>query len=204
MSSIESMLFDINAVPGKRPVSGSLLVAEPFLSEPFFHHGVVLLIEQDAVADHTSMGIVLNIPIGATLRDALPSAGRRAGEIPLYCGGPLSHDRLYFIHRLGPLVPDSRLLRDDLYVGGDFDAVLEYIEQGGEVEGLIRFFVGYSGWSSGQLDDEIRNGVWAVAGWNDPKELMTGADNSFWHRFVRTLGPDYRGWLYHPRDLHAN
>ncbi len=204
MPTINSLLFNIGISTGDRPQAGSLLVAEPFLSEQFFHHGVVLLVDTDDETDHTAMGVVLNIPVGATLHDALPDSGRAARDIPLYCGGPLSHDRLYFIHRLGPLIPDSRLLKDDLYVGGDFEAVMEYIEQGGKVDGMIRFFVGYSGWSRGQLDDEIANGVWAVASWTDPRQILTGADNAFWHRCVRSLGPAYRGWLYHPRDLRAN
>ena len=204
MPSINSLLFNISMSSGITPEAGSLLVAEPFLAEPFFHHGVVLLIDTDEETDHTAMGVVLNLPIGATLHDALPDCGRGARDVPLYCGGPLSHDRLYFIHRLGPLIPDSRLLRDDLYVGGDFEAVMEYIEQGGRVDGMIRFFVGYSGWSRSQLDEEISSGVWAVASWKDPREILTGSDNAFWHRCVRSLGTDYRGWLYHPRDLHSN
>lgn len=59
--------------------------------------------------------------------------------IPAYCGGPMSCDRLYFMHTLGCLIPDSREIIPGLYIGGDFDTVLSIVNDGYAVDGHIRF-----------------------------------------------------------------
>ena len=82
--------------------------------------------------------------------------------VSVYCGGPMANDRLFFLHTLGEVIPGCRKIKDNLFVGGDFDAVMEYVNLGYPLEGYLRFFLGYSGWSRLQLDEEISNRVWAV------------------------------------------
>ena len=80
----------------------------------------------------------------------------------------------------------------------------QYVNTGYPLEGFIRFFIGYSGWSREQLDEELESKVWAVAGCEDHHKLLTGAHDSYWHRYVKSLGTDFRGWLYHPHNPHCN
>ena len=69
----------------------------------------------------------------------------------------MHNERLYYLHTLGSVVPDSVEVIDGLYVGGDFECIREIINMGAIVEGNIRFFVGYSGWEKGQLRKELDN-----------------------------------------------
>lgn len=71
-------------------------------------------------------------------------------------------------------------------------------------EGLIRFFVGYSGWDCHQLDEEIAAHVWAVAPRPANAEILRQDADSFWYRTVRSMGAKYRNWLYHPLDPKLN
>lgn len=200
MNDLDSTLFNIN-VNSSNPQKGSLLVAEPFLSEEHFNHAVILLI--DYSRSQRNMGIVMNRSTTYTLGQLVGHIDTTS-DIPVYCGGPMSCDRLYYIHSLGQLISGSLKITDGLYIGGNFDEVIEYISDGYPVNGMIRFFVGYSGWDIGQLETELRNHVWAVAEPIEASEMLTGADDAYWHKTVRSMGQRYRGWLYHPMYPSAN
>ena len=75
----------------------------------------------------------------------------------------MESDHLFYIHTLGRLVPGSIEIAEGLYIGGDIDVILSYIRSGNTVEGHIKFFLGYSGWEAGQLEEEIANIYWIVS-----------------------------------------
>lgn len=200
MNELESLLFNIN-INSNAPSQGALLVAEPFLKEGYFNHAVICLVEYSPGA-HT-MGIVLNLETGINLQSVVAEITREE-SIPLFCGGPLSNNRLYYIHTLGELIPDSREITPGLYIGGNFNSIIDYVNSGYPIEGKIRFFIGYSGWDIGQLEDELRQNVWAVTSASRLDTLLAGKGNKYWHKLVRSMGPEYRGWLYHPQNLTDN
>lgn len=197
----KSMLFDINIKSGESPAVGKLLVAEPFLREKFFNHAVVSIV--DYTPGDTVMGVVLNNPSGHVLQDLIPDVTVK-NPIPVYTGGPLGEDRLCFLHTLGDIIPDSAPVTPGLWLGGDFDALVAIVNDGYEIDGNIRFFLGYSGWSPGQLEEELNGNVWAVTTPMPGQNLLEGDGSALWHRCVRALGEPFKGWLYHPRNLMAN
>lgn len=201
MKDLRSALFNIDIAGGEKPSEGSLLVAEPFLRERYFNHAVICLVDYEPQS--TAMGIVLNNPTEHTLQELIEGVNVKT-PIPVFCGGPLSSNRLFFMHTLGDLIPDSRQVRERLYIGGDFDAMLSVVNDGYPIEGNFRFFIGYSGWDISQLDDEIAKNVWAVARLPHFTDLLTDMEDSYWHKVVRRMGPAYRGWLFHPRNLSSN
>lgn len=193
LNEIKNSIFNID-IPTGTPRAGSILVAEPFLEESYFHHGVILLAEYGHST--SAMGLVLNKETQYTLSELLPSYNL-PDNIPVYLGGPMENERLFYIHTLGSVIDDSIELLPGLWIGGNFDQVVEYLNAGYPVEGHIRFLMGYSGWERGQLDHEIRNHVWAVTRATSD-DIMTGTGDPVWHRFVRNLGETHRGWRYHP------
>lgn len=201
MLDFESLLFNIEIDKRAIPRAGSLLVAEPFLRERYFHHAVICLVDYEPRG--SAMGIVLNNRTNYTLQDLLPSV-KVGTPVPVYCGGPMSCDRLYFIHTLGELIPSSREIVPGLYIGGDFDTMLSIINDGYAIDGNFRFFLGYSGWGVEQLDEELLKCVWAVTEIPSVCNLLCGEEDSYWHQIVRSMGDRYRGWLYHPRNPHSN
>lgn len=200
MPKLDNSIFRID-MPTPPPKPGVLLVAEPFLREEHFNHAVITLIEYGKA--EKAMGLVLNKPTGYTLGEAVQGIDDEV-EIPIFCGGPLSCDRLFYIHTLPAEIPGGSPLGPDLYIGGDFDALKKYVNMGLPTEGLIRFFVGYSGWDCHQLDEEIAAHVWAVAPRPANAEILRQDADSFWYRTVRSMGAKYRNWLYHPLDPKLN
>ncbi|MDE7024961.1 MAG: YqgE/AlgH family protein [Paramuribaculum sp.] len=196
MTNIDKQLFNININCDTDPNPGSLLISEPFLREEYFHHSVITLIEYAPNA--SAMGVVMNHPSDHSLQDLLDGISIQ-DSITVYRGGPLSCNRLFFIHTLGrEIIPDSNEIVPGLYIGGDFNAMKQYVNTGYPIDGHIRFFIGYSGWSANQLDEELNSKVWAVTNCTDHKDLLTGSNDHFWHRYVRALGQDFRGWRLHP------
>lgn len=202
MKDLRTSILKVNAVKAKA-TQGSILVAEPFLTESYFNHSAVMLVDYNDGEE--ALGLVMNNPTGHTLDEYLENASPQT-DIPVYCGGPIGEDRMVFMHTLGETVfPGARLFAPGLYLGGDFEAAIDYVNQDYPTEGFIRFFIGYSGWGAGQLNDEIDKGVWAVTDAPaDRDELLRLSEDAYWHRMVRRMGDSYRPWRFFPRDPKSN
>lgn len=182
------------------PAQGSILISEPFLQDAYFQRSVVLLIEHNTQG---SMGFVLNKKTDLIVNTFFPEL-EEYPEIPIYLGGPVSANRLFFIHSLGDLiVPDSVKIKDRLYFDGDFEALKRYIQNGHSIEGKVKFFLGYSGWTEGQLGNEISKNSWVVS--HAAKENVLLADGeSFWKNSLEQLGSNYEAWTKYPKDPYLN
>ena len=182
------------------PAQGSILISEPFLQDAYFQRSVVLLVEHNTQG---SMGFVLNKKTDLIVNTFFPEL-EEYPEIPIYLGGPVSANRLFFIHSLGDLiVPDSVKIKDRLYFDGDFEALTRYIQNGHSIEGKVKFFLGYSGWTEGQLGNEINKNSWVVS--HAAKENVLLADGeSFWKNSLEQLGSNYEAWTKYPKDPYLN
>lgn len=200
MKDLDNSLFNIK-IDSKGPYRGAILVAEPFLTDEYFNHAVISLV--DYTPGENAMGIVLNRTSGYTLGQIIEGFDDDV-DIPIFLGGPLSRNRLFYIHCLGNIFSGAVEIQPGLWIGGDYNQVLQYIRDGYPTDGLIRFFIGYSGWDKWQLEDEINNYVWAVAPPLSSNEILSGCDDSYWHKVVKQMGPKYRGWQMHPMFPTAN
>ena len=181
------------------PGKGKILISEPFLQDAYFQRSVVLLIEHNAKG---SMGFVLNTKTGLWVNDFFEGF-ENAPRIPIYLGGPVSSDHLFFVHSLGSKIPDSIKIDDNLYFDGDFESINYYIRSGQPVEGKIKFFLGYSGWTENQLDGEIDQDSWLV-GKPAGRNLLLAEGESFWKHSVELVGDSYTTWINYPKDPTLN
>ncbi|MDE6028654.1 MAG: YqgE/AlgH family protein [Muribaculaceae bacterium] len=196
---IESLIY--KEPHGVDPRKGDILIAEPLLNQPYFKRSVVLLLEEDGDGGH--IGLTLNVPTPVTLQDLFPDweAGKK---VRVYSGGPVEGDRLFMLHTLGDRFDGAQEIAKGLYVGADLNQVMEYIQEEENVEGKMRFFLGYSGWGKNQLATEIINHSWALAQPEDMAEALTGRGNEYWRREVERLGEEYRSWLVIPQNPEEN
>lgn len=183
----------------KTPAVGLLLVAQPFFTDEYFHRSVICIIENDDV--HGTMGLVLNNCSSLKLNDLFPEL-KELPEIPLFFGGPVSSDQLYYVH-VWESIPGAIEIVPGLYIGGDFEMVKGYLKQTGDLDS-IRFFIGYSGWSPCQLEKEIEDGVWAVSDMLSPATCLQGEGDKFWRKVVASMDADYRKWLACPPQPYYN
>ena len=193
-------IFDIKQ-PQRDPQSGDLLVVEPFLSEVHFRRAVILLVDHNDTEG--TVGLVLNHRSNLSLNSVLRNASC-PNNIPLHIGGPVEHGRLLYLHTLGNRFRESVQLENGLYIGGNFNDVLEYLNSEEYDEQCIKFFAGYSGWTAGQLKKEIEEKTWVVTSLANTGAAMTAHDDTYWQEIVKSLGEEYRSWLLCPQKPHFN
>ena len=177
---------------------GKILIAEPFLADPYFKRAVVLLCEH---SDEGSFGFVLNNYIEMDLdqlMDQLPNIDTR-----ISIGGPVKNSNLFYIHSLGNKIENSVPIAEGIYMGGDFDALQHLLKLGKLDRNQIRFFVGYSGWSANQLNEELEQNSWIV-GEADANLLMNTQVDDLWSTILNAMGKDYRRLTNLPSDPNLN
>ena len=180
------------------PEKGSLLISEPFLPDPNFERTVVLLCEHN---EDGSFGFVLNKPSQVTVNEIIEDLSLVKSTV--FIGGPVQQNTLHFIHRTSELEGGTEIL-PGLYWGGDFDQVIDISQQGRLNTDDYRFFAGYSGWSEGQLDEELQANSWIVT---PPvaAELIFDSDvNSLWKSVLKQLGGKYNMYSNYPIDPRLN
>ena len=183
-----------------RPGKGRILISEPFLQSVYFQRAVILLVEHNLKG---SMGFVLNKCTNLIVNDFFPEM-KFSQNIPIYLGGPVHSNHLFFIHTLGDdIISDGVKVFDNLYFDGNFEALKHYIMSGGPVEGKVKFFLGYSGWSENQLTGEIVSDSWLV-GNSSVKKIMQTEVDSFWSQSVDSLGNQYKTWKNYPVNPDMN
>jgi len=180
------------------PQKGRILIAEPFLSGNYFNRSVVLLV---AYSEKGAVGFILNKKVEFPINEAFPDFPDFDTEV--YLGGPVATDSIYFIHRLGDRIPGSIHVIDNLYWGGDFEAIKREISLGTIDPSEIRFFLGYSGWDAGQLEEELKDDSWLVTD-VDQESVMGEMDPNSWFSFVKKAGDQYSVWKNFPENPSMN
>jgi len=182
-----------------KPTKGVLLVAEPsIMGDISFNRSVILLAEYN---ENGSVGFILNKPLDYNLHDFIPELD---STIPVYNGGPVEQDNLYFIHKIPELIPDSIEISNGIYWGGDFNKIINLLQEGEIDESEIRFFLGYSGWSNNQLEEELGLNSWVITH-NDYKNNILGKANAnFWKEKMIEFGGDYLIWSNAPENPSFN
>jgi len=178
--------------------SGRVLISEPFLSDQYFRRSVVYLTEHSKAG---SLGFVLNKNIEMKISDVLDDFPDM--NFPLALGGPVSTNTVHYLHTLGDEIPDSVHVKEGIFWGGDFDVMKEMISMGKATKENLRFFLGYSGWSENQLEEELELNAWLV-GEISPKLVMKGGSAEFWTNTLAGLDAKYKAWANFPEDPGLN
>jgi putative transcriptional regulator len=147
------------------------------------------------------LGFIINKPLGYELKDILPEIQI---SFPLYNGGPVEQDNLFFVHNAGHLIPGSFKIDDKLFWGGDFEKVLALVNDGVLSPKDIRFFLGYSGWSSDQLKQEIGANSWVVVENPFAANILSHQTEGLWREQMKALGGKYVIWSNTPENPYHN
>ncbi len=178
--------------------AGSFLLSDPFLPDPNFNRTAVYLTAYDA---NGAVGFVMNRPTTLTLSDVSPEFSGLTHK--LFYGGPVEQNTLHFVHSCQKLSSDTRQIQPGVFWGGDLDAIVEGIQSGILGENQIRFFIGYSGWSAGQLDDELMEHAWFVT--KAKREyIFHQHPELLWKTVLSNMGTEFAVMGNSPPDLRFN
>ncbi len=179
------------------PQKGRILIAEPFLDDYYFKRSIVLLTEHN---QDGSIGFVINNPVEVNLDELLPDFPDFNANVSL--GGPVSTDSIQFIHTLGDSIQHSIKIKPGLFWGGDFEKMKLLIQIGRIKKEEILFFIGYSGWSPNQLEDEITQNSWIVTELST--ETIMSYNKNIWKHTLRSMGKKYKTWANFPDNPTLN
>ena len=175
-----------------RPQRGKVLISQPFMMDGCFSRSVVLLTEYTETG---AIGFILNKWLEVKLGKLMADFPASESEISL--GGPVDPNTFHYLHTCSN-VPDAVEVGNGIYWGGDIEVIRQFLSISVIKQEDIRFFLGYAGWSDGQLDEELENDSWLV-GDIKPSQILRYSPN-LWQETVRNMGEKYQLWTTFPEN----
>ena len=141
-------------------IRGQLLVAMPQSEDDGFKKAVILMCQHD---NEAAMGLVVNKILPHLDLNSLRSKLQLDpaffdGDLPIFAGGPVESGRGFVLHSADQMLPDSLPLGDDMAMSSNLSMINEIAAGTGPCH--HRIMLGYAGWDKGQLEAELREGLW--------------------------------------------
>ena len=175
-------------------LTGSLLIAHPSMLDPNFRRAVLFISAHDP--NDGAMGVILNRPLDKHVSDLVGDAPPDGlADVPVFLGGPVGKNQLMFAAFEWEEANGLRLNHNV--------NVEEAHERVGEDPTSIRAFVGYAGWSAGQLEAEMKQQAWIL---QKPSRAALTPERlpKLWFEIMRGLGPWYKLLAAAPDDPSLN
>jgi putative transcriptional regulator len=180
-------MIDFNIHNTLIPSTGKILLAEPFMQDDYFARAVILLCHHD---EESTFGFVLNHYVEVDITDSSFPLPKIESKISI--GGPVEEQSLFFIHNKPDIIKDSAVIVGNLYMGGKFEDLKSGMDAGLIKQTDVRFFLGYSGWSPGQLDEELKEDAWLVSDDIDTSLILDTHHQTLWKTLMeRQEGHDH-------------
>jgi putative transcriptional regulator len=135
--------------------AGMTIKSTADLNGTLFEGCIIFLTE---VNQSGALGFIVNKPFNRSLNQLVEF--NSSPSFPLWDGGPVDKEHLFFIHRRPDLIPGGNEISNSKFMGGDFKHAVSGINNYALSENDLRIFVGYCGWDAGELEAEIKEGSW--------------------------------------------
>jgi putative transcriptional regulator len=145
------------------PLSNQLLIAMPALRDPNFARGVAFLCQH---GDDGAMGLMINRLSEYRLGDVLAQMNLQSEildviDAPVLIGGPVQPERGFVLHSPPGDWESSFRISDQISVTTSRDILIAIAAGNGPRHAVVA--LGYSGWSPGQLEQELCDNHWLTA-----------------------------------------
>jgi len=168
---------------------GSLLIANPVLPDPNFSRTVILLCDHD---EQGSFGLVINRSTQLKAPDLFLNINiLKSYNEKIYLGGPVSPSMVFFLCRSPSAAGKLDEVCSGVYFGSNLETLKSLYSSLENPEQDIRFYLGYSGWSGGQLAEEMEQNSWLVQRANE-QFIFLDSESSIWPQAVNSLGEKYQ------------
>lgn len=137
---------------------GKVIISAPDINDENFQNTPILIVEHN---ERGAVGFILHLPLMRNLNELTEFSNYP--PIPLYIGGPVDQENLFFLHRRPDLIEGGMQIKDGVYYSGDFQQVLTHLQDRTLDENDICLLVGYAGWDPQQLEEEMKEGSWIVS-----------------------------------------
>ena len=179
----------------KKIKKGTFIISQPLISDKRFEKTIILITESNK--DGT-LGFVVNQETNVKINELIKDFKKRKDYC--YYGGPVQVDNLFYFHQKGSIINKSKKIFNNIYFGGDFNQIKEYIKSGLINENDIRFFLGYCGWEKNQLENELKEKSWVII--NKQKDFFKEKLN--WEKSLIEFNEEYKIWVNAKDNFHLN
>tara|TARA_B100001109_G_scaffold226764_1_gene201061 strand:+ start:362 stop:937 length:576 start_codon:yes stop_codon:yes gene_type:complete len=191
------MAFDyFNYKSNNKVQKGSILFSQPLMRDKNFSRSVILICEHN---NEGSFGYKLNNKIDPGIIKNFDDKNILGS---IYDGGPVDLSYLNFIHNHNFASKNCMQIKENIFLGGDYKLVTDRIKLDKKFK--YKFFLGYSGWDAGQLEDEINNNSWIVFNEYDTNFLFKHSNDIFWSKFLKKFGEKNKLFSNYPYDPTLN
>jgi putative transcriptional regulator len=177
---------------------GSILISQPFTLDQYFKRTVVYIVEHHINGD---LGFIFNKELNQKVKDVIPNFPDI--DLPLYSGGPVANNQLFFLHNIGDEIDGAMHVRGNVFWGGNFEQVINGLRIGTYKPQQIRCFIGYAGWDENQIDEEIESKAWFLAD-AEKLDIMKANPETLWGDGLKAIGSNYAKLAEFPEDFCLN
>ena len=175
-------------------LQGKLLIADPCLRDSQFHKSVVLINQHNP--DQGAMGLILNLPTGRVVGDLLSDPiFDPLRKLAVHDGGPVEQDQLTFSSFWWG---EENELRWAVRITAE--AAAQHLKIPGR---LVRAYIGYSSWVTGQLENELKGSSWFPVT-PDPDLLGQPHNKALWSTLLGDISPMHRILAEAPNNPELN
>jgi putative transcriptional regulator len=137
--------------------AGIFIQSTHVLNDTVFEDVVIFITEYN---EKGAMGFVINKIFMRSFNEL--EEFKHTVNFPMYEGGPVDREHLYFLHQRPDLIEDGETIAHGIYLGGNLRQAVEAINDGTIGQNHMKIFVGYCGWDKGELEAEIEEGSWVL------------------------------------------
>ena len=169
-------------------LEGKFLIASPNISDPRFSQTLIYMIS-DSI--NGSMGIIVNRPANnVNLKNIFFNFEnfdiKKDQEYSVHYGGPVEFDKGFILHSNDYKTNEEKTFLKNNLVLSSNKKILRDLSCGKGPSKFI-FVLGYSGWASNQLTEELKQNSWLVANLN--KKILFSKNYSLkWKNALKTVG----------------
>ena len=136
---------------------GQFIQSTSLLVGTIFEDSKILICD---VNEKGAWGFIMNKPFPRKLNELVEF--NHCPAFPLWNGGPVENEKLFFIHQRPDLIEDGTHIFDNYYWSGNFQQAIQHIIANTINEHELKLFIGYCGWDDTQLQEEIKEGSWEI------------------------------------------
>jgi putative transcriptional regulator len=138
--------------------TGTILKSTPTTNDNNFEQSIIFIAEHNQKG---AMGFVINKKFVRALNEL--EEFKQGIAFPIYEGGPMDKEHLYFVHRRPDVIEGGTLIANSIYLGGNFKQAVIHLNNKTINANDIKIFIGYCGWDFNQLEEEVAEGSWIIA-----------------------------------------
>ena len=175
---------------------GAVLLASDKLGDPNFAESVVLVVQHSD--EDGTLGLIVNRRSDVPLSKVFPNL-KNGSQDSVFQGGPVSPEVGLALMRTSTKPDNATHISDDIYISGSKD-LIEKAVVSRIPDSKFRLYLGYAGWSPGQLETELSAGAWSIAR-GGPRVIFDSDPDSLWLRLTREPPTHIADLLQRKRSL---